>query len=182
VSKTFKTILIEFRACGEAKEWVGDKTLEEAWETCERTDWMLWLAAKAEVDRKTVVLAACAVARTALQYVKPGELRPLNAIETAEAWTRGETTLEEVRRAAYAASYAAVSDAAAASYAAAAASYAADAAYTVADYADDAAAYADDAWPAAKAEHLRVMCEVVRRHYPAAPVIPEAEIHSGSET
>ena len=107
MSKTFKTILIEFRACGEAKEWVGDKTLEEAWETCERTDWMLWLAAKAEVDRKTVVLAACAVARTALQYVKPGELRPLNAIETAEAWTRGETTLEEVRRAAYAAAGAA---------------------------------------------------------------------------
>ena len=43
-----------------------------------------------------------------------------------------------------------------------------------------AAAYA--AWPAAKTAHLKSMCEIVRRHYPAAPVIPEAEIHSGSET
>jgi hypothetical protein len=33
-------------------------------------------------------------------YVPEGELRPLRAIEAAEAWCRGEATTEEVRNAA----------------------------------------------------------------------------------
>jgi hypothetical protein len=78
---------------------------------------MLWLAARARVERKLLVLSACACAREALVYVPKLELRPLKAIETAEAWTRGEATLTEVRSAAYAA-YAATTAAAAATDAA----------------------------------------------------------------
>ena len=84
---------------------------------------MLWLlgrlSGKPESEsRKKLVLAACQCARLALPYVKKGEARPLKAIETAEAWARGEAgiTLGDVRKAA-AAAYAA--------YAASAVAYAA---------------------------------------------------------
>jgi hypothetical protein len=112
------------------------------------------------VPREVLVRYACLVARTVLDKVPAGEDRPRIAIETAEAWTRGEATIEEVRaaadaawdtpRGAYAAAYAA--DAA---YAAAAA-YAADAAYAAGANASDAAAYAA-AWAqqaGASPEHL----------------------------
>lgn len=100
-------------ACQEARVWVGDRDLATAWRECARGDWMLWLAARAGVDRRLVVEAACDCAEAALVHVPAGENRPRVAIETARRWSRGEATVEEVRRAAadaadaYAASYAA---------------------------------------------------------------------------
>lgn len=80
--------------------WVGSKPLECAWSECERGDWMLDWAVANGADRKLVVMAACACARTALQYVRADEDRPRAAIETAEAWARGEASAEEAWRAA----------------------------------------------------------------------------------
>ena len=83
----------------------------------------------------------------------PGEDRPRLAIETAEAWCRGEVTIEEVRAAADAA-YAAH----AAGYAAA---YAADtAAYHTAAHVSTLACCADlvrEVWPEPPAEVLAMM-------------------------
>src|SRR3972149_3370927 len=103
--------LVKLRACPEALEWVEEyDSLDEAWQVCERGDWSLWLAGKLSGSpdsdsRKRVVLAACQCARLSLKYVTPGETRPLKAIETAEAWSRGEgnITLSDVRKAADAA-------------------------------------------------------------------------------
>ena len=108
---SFHDKLIELGACEEAIQWVGDRTLEEAWTDCHRGDWMLWLADEIHVNRKLIVKAACACARLALPHVPAGETRPLIAIETAEKWCEGEATIEEVRKAAeaaYAAAYATV--------------------------------------------------------------------------
>ena len=137
--------LVKMGACEDAVAWVGDRDITAAWAECDRADWMLWLAGRV-VARKTVVLAACACARTALRYVLAGEDRPRVAIETAERWARGEATIAEVRSAAAAAAAYAADDAAyAAAYAADAAAYAADAAaYAAADAAAAAAAYAAD--------------------------------------
>jgi len=144
--KSTKDILTELGACPEAVKWAGRKTPKKAWETCKQSDWLLWIAGKLNVDRKLLVLAACGCARTALKYIPAGEDRPRIAIETAEAWTRGEATIEQVRTAAYAA-YAAADAAYAAADAAAsaAASAAADAAYAAADAAYAAASAAADA-------------------------------------
>ena len=90
--------LIKMGACEDAVAWVGERDIAAAWAECERADWMLWLAGRV-VAREPVVLAACACARTALQYVPAGEDRPQLAIETAEAWARGEATIAEVRSA-----------------------------------------------------------------------------------
>ena len=100
----------KYHPCSDAVAWIGDKTLAEAWSTCERGDWLLWLAGRVEVDRKLLVTCACQCARLVLPLVKKGELRPLKAIEAAEGWARGEVMKKEVRTAADAA-YAAAADA-----------------------------------------------------------------------
>ena len=115
----FRTWLAQRHACWEALEWLQERDAATAWSECPRGDWLLWWAAKVGVERKVVVLAACACARLALPYVAAGELRPLKAIETAEAWYSGKASLGDVR-AAYAADDASAA-AAAAAYAAAAA-------------------------------------------------------------
>ena len=162
-------------ACGEAVTWARTQpSANTAWTTCERPDWMLWLLGrlvKTDDDRKAIVLVACACARTSLKYVKAGETRPLKAIETAEAWCRGETTIEQVREARYAAdaassaaaSASAYASAYAASAAAAASAYAsAYAAAADADAAYDAAADAADARSKARNE----MADIVRAMVP----------------
>jgi len=141
----------KFNPCRESVVWMGDRTLAQAWDDCERGDWLLWLCAKAGVDKKKIVLAACGCARLVLHLVAEDEPRPRLAIETAEAWCRGEATIHDVKAAyaaAYAASaYAAYADAAyAAAYAAYAAYAGADAAAAYAAFAD--AAYADAAYAA----------------------------------
>ena len=169
-------------ACEEATEWVqglpADMPASDAWQRCERADWLLWLAGRAEVDRKLVVLVACDCARLALpiwQKRYPEDGRVPACIDTVERWTRGEATIEDVRaarRAAYdaaayadAAAYDAAAYAAAAAYDAAyAAVYAAAAAAAAAAY--DAAAAAYDAAAAARraqrASTLRQCADLTR--------------------
>ena len=172
-------------ACQEAIDW-GEQydSLDDAWLNCERGDWMLWLAGRlsgevGSASRKKLVLAACECARLTLPHVKKGELRPLRAIETAEKWARGEgnITLTDVRAAANAAYAAYAADAADAAYAAA---YAANAAYAAAHAANaaNAAAYAaayaanaaNAAYTAAHAATLKQCADIVRKHFPTAPI------------
>ena len=153
---TLEQLLSRTKACAEAREWAkGYPDLATAWAACPRADWMLWLAAKAIGEpgsdaHRQLVLAACACARHALPHVKPGEGRPLAAIEIAERWARREegVKLDQVRTAA----------AAADAYAAAAAAAAYDA----------AAAYAAAA--AARSKMLAACAEIVRANYPESPL------------
>src|SRR5690606_3193359 len=99
-----------------------DRDLRQAWEQCERADWLLWLAGRIGVDRKMLVRAACRCVRESLPIFEqccPGDDRPRKAIETAEAWCEGRATLAVLRKAAHAARYAAdAADAAHAAHAA----------------------------------------------------------------
>jgi len=170
--------LKKLEACKEAVEWAKQfTTLQEAWDVCERGDWMLWLLGKKSgkpesKSRKKLVLAACKCARLSLKYVKKGEPRPLKAIQTAEMWANGDisVSLQDVRNAADAA-YAV--DAAYAAYAAAdAAAYAAYAAADAAAYAAYAADAADAAYAAyaaayaARTKTLKKCASIVRKDYP----------------
>jgi len=177
-------------ACLAAVEWLHTQPdAEIAWQQCARGDWMLWLlgkqAGKPGSDaRRPLVLAACACARLALPYVRAGELRPLRAIETAEAWARGGAdapTLDAVRTAtitaaaAYAASDAA-SDAAiaAAAYAAsnAASDAASDPASNAASDAASAAAYAAAyaTYASVRTSMLAKCANIVRQFYQHVPI------------
>jgi len=161
--KSTKDILTKLGACAEAVKWAGRKTPKKAWETCKQSDWLLWIAGKLNIDRKKLVLAACACARTALKYIPAGEDRPRIAIETAEAWTRGEATIEQVRTATHAA------------HAAAHAAYTAHSAY-VADAAAQAAhsAYVADA--AAQAAHSAYVAHAAYTAH--AAYVADAAAHS----
>ena len=157
-AKNFQKWLVQHHACSVAVTWVRKHGygLAAAWEACERADWMLWLAAHVGVDLRLIVRVGCACARTALPFVPADEPAPRIAIETAERWTRGEATREEVRAAGYAAGacnadYAEA--AAAAADAAALAAKAAHAAKGATPAAAAAAAAADAAALAAKAAH-----------------------------
>ena len=136
--------LKRLRACPDAQMWAaatpGDPS--DLWSTCDRVDWLLWLAAESGIVLP-VVLAACDCARTAIGFVPAGEDRPLRAIDVAERIGRGEITGGAAVDAAGAAARAAV-DAGDAAVAAVAAGAAGDAA--------GAAARA-----AARAENLRLV-------------------------
>ena len=107
-------------ACAAAGDWLRETGFgsHEAFAKCQHADWILWLAGtmcqrRGWPTHKTVVLAACAVAATALKFVPKSEKRPAHAIRVARLWVRGKATIEEVRAAAdaayaaYAAAYAA---------------------------------------------------------------------------
>ena len=85
--------LKRLRACPDAQMWAaatpGDPS--DLWSTCDRVDWLLWLAAESGIVLP-VVLAACDCARTAIGFVPAGEDRPLRAIDVAERIGRGEIT------------------------------------------------------------------------------------------
>jgi hypothetical protein len=173
---TATAYLKSLHACEVACEWAETYAdIQAAWDACERSDWMLWLLAKT-ADRKLVVSMACLCARTALVHVPDGESRPLKAIITAEAWTRGEATIEEVRAARDAAAYAdnasvafyAASDAASTPLGDAAPTYA-DGAAAHAAYAAARAAYADHLYAyadAVRTAHLKKMSTMIRAEVP----------------
>ena len=149
-------VLRSLGACSESIAWADGygSAYTTALAACPERIWLTWLygrlLTRGHVRREPLVVAACLCAREVLHLVPAGEERPLRAIETAEAWSRGDATLDEVRAARSAAYYAADAAYAAAAAAADAAYYyyayaAADAAYAAAAAADAAADAATDA-------------------------------------
>lgn len=151
--------LVKMEACEEAVEWArGCATYAEAWEACERADWLLWLAAKkagprGSASHRAVVLGAALCAETALRYLPEGEDRPARAVDLAVRYGRGENVEARELRAAADAAWAAAACAAADAYAADADAYAAAAWAAAAD----AYAAAD-----ADADAERRMADIVR--------------------
>ncbi len=143
-------------------EHARDGTIRAVWDACKDAQLLLQVYAYAG-DRPGLVRAACACARTALK----GEDRPRIAIETAEAWTRGEATLDQVRKAAADAAYAADADYAAADYAASAA-YTAHTAHAAAAaaYAANAAARGHALAKLARGHALAKLAKLVRATVP----------------
>jgi len=145
-----KKYLKKSGACAEALRWVGDRTLQQAWDECDRPDWMMWLYRRNNPNKKTCVKIAIYAAKLCIENYKnkyPADKRPEMAIAAAEKWL--ENPSEDNARAADAAAKAAATAAyvdaveSAAAHVAHAAAYAA--AYTAEAAAADAAYYAASA-------------------------------------
>lgn len=140
------------KACGSSIQWIEEKniqSLEEVWHTCERGDWLLWIATKLNVDKRKLVLCAALCAH---MVVRMQDARSRDAVRVAFLWGRGKATDEQLssaRKAAWGAACGSGATAAAALAADAAAALAADA--DGADSAVRAAALAI-AWTAADAD------------------------------
>ena len=140
-----KELLTKLEACQPSIEWAGEKTVDEAWETCDRGDWMLWFYKKMYPDNlKELTLAKGHCANTVRHLMK--DQRSIDVVDAAIAFGEGKITKEELLKYAYSAYVAAVAadaaDAAAydAAYAASVASYAACFAATTATAAASVAA------------------------------------------
>ena len=181
-----KELLTKLEACEESIEWAGEKTIEEAWETCERGDWMLWFYKKMYPDNLSeLTIAKGHCANTVRHLMK--DQRSIDAVDAAISFGEGKIKKEELKKhaayadaayadAAYAdAAYADAAYAASAAYAAYAAAYAASAyaAYAAADYAAyaayaaayaaDYAAYAYAAY-AAKKQNQQQTADICRKY------------------
>jgi len=63
---TFREQLIRLWACEEALEWVGNKSLEEAWKTCKNPEWMIWILTQTDLD---LIDPVCDIAEEVLHLV-----------------------------------------------------------------------------------------------------------------
>ena len=112
-------LLRKFGACEDAREWCKTvPDLETAWNTCERSDWMMWALGAIEYkDDKALRLFACACVRgTPLPDGRAvwdllTDKRSRGAVDVAERYASGEATDQELA-AAWDAARAAARDAA----------------------------------------------------------------------
>lgn len=97
-------LLRKLGACKEAREWCKTvPDLETAWNTCKRSDWMLWaLDAIGYKDDKALRLYACACVRgTPLGDGRTVwdlliDERSRNAVQVSERYADGQATDEEL--------------------------------------------------------------------------------------
>ncbi|MEN6546032.1 MAG: hypothetical protein ABFE07_08335 [Armatimonadia bacterium] len=151
----FRQWLFRNDAWADVREWANGRTLKEAWATCPRADWMLWILEKlGYADDRTLRLFACWFVRQVWHLLTDPRSRA--AVEVAERYARGEATAEalaaaseDARAAARAAAWAAA-DAASNAAAWAAVDAASNAAFVrFADTAAEASAWASAAWSSA---------------------------------
>ncbi len=155
------TEIEKYNPCIEAIEYRKQfNTFKEAWENCHRGDWMLWIAAKLEVNHRQLTLAKAYCAETVIHLMK--DERSIHAVKVAKRYGRNRATKGQLNAAAYAASAAADAADAADAYAAAYAADADAAAYAAADAADAAAAAA--AYDAAKRDNQKLTADICRKY------------------
>lgn len=131
-------------ACAYALDWIGERTIKQAWNECERSDWMCWLLRKIAPNDQRCRLTAADFAERVWHLIRdePTKLAAAWAIGAARRGDRDEMDASYVATvdASYAASYAAYYAVyAASSYAPASAAYAAAVAAANVDAAADAA-------------------------------------------
>ena len=96
-----KELLKKLHACEEAREWAGDKTWEEIYNTCHRGDWLLWLFQRTNPnDKRRLVLVGAHCANTVRHLLNE---RSKLAVDVAISHGEGKATEEELADAAYAA-------------------------------------------------------------------------------
>jgi len=160
--------LKELKPCNEGLEFVkNSKSLLDAWNTCERGDWMLWIAKRLGCDLQTLTLAKGLCAKTVYKLMKDNRSR--KAVRVAIAFGLGKATIEELKVTA-ADAYAAYAAAAVAYEASAAVAYdvatAYDASATAYAYAAYDASYTDayaDAAAAAKKKNQKQTAAICRK-------------------
>ena len=136
-------ILKELNPCEDGYKFAKSKnSLLDAWETCERGDWLLWFAQRLGCPLKLLTLTKGLCAKTVMHLMQ--DKRSRQAVKVAIDFGNGNASREELFAAAYAAHAAANAAAAKATDHTAEYEYAAKAAYAAAAdcTADDAAAYA----------------------------------------
>ncbi|MCK9482546.1 MAG: hypothetical protein M0R38_12460 [Bacteroidia bacterium] len=80
-------------ACQESMDWIAEnniQSLEEAWNACERGEWLLWLAQELRINKRKLVMCGALCAHTVVEYMEDSRSR--NAVRIAFLWGRGKAT------------------------------------------------------------------------------------------
>jgi len=93
-----KELLIKMNACPKAIQWVGDKSVQEAWESCTRGDWMLWFAVKLQADKKKLFLVKSLACYEIIHLMK--DQRSRDAVLAASLYGKGRIPKKELEKAA----------------------------------------------------------------------------------
>ena len=157
-----KELLNKLNACKDAREWAGDKSWQEIYNTCHRGDWLLWLFKRTNPDDlKLLTLAKGHCANTVRHLMK--DERSLKAVDAAIAFGEGKISRDELDAAADAyVAYVAYAVSAAADDAA----YAYSAAYAASAAAAAAYAAAANAAYVAKKENQQLTADICRKYLP----------------
>lgn len=82
-------------------KWIEEnkiETLEEAWESCNRGDWLLWMAERLfGVDQRKLTMCAALCAHTVVQHIEDPISK--DAVRIAFLFSRSKVTLDEVKEA-----------------------------------------------------------------------------------
>ena len=101
-SPEWRTRLVSKDGYLDLAQWVASRpeaTFYDLWGDNIDPKWFFLLGEAGGATRQQLVFANCAVARLCLHLVPEGENRPRIAVETVEAWVRGEATEEQVAKA-----------------------------------------------------------------------------------
>ena len=160
--RMIKDELLRIGACRDAiREHGEDESIQQAWDKCQRPNWMIWLLKKINEKENKVLYVKITLefAKSVIELSKDSQQRPQKAIQAVEQWLlnpieENRLICKNAADAAYAAADAAY---AAAAYAVA---YAADAAYAAAVYAAEAAE------AATRINKKKSLCDIIRQIHP----------------
>jgi len=98
--------LTKMGACTNAIEWCGQFTgcnqIQQAWDACKRSDWMLWLLVNTNHNNRNLQMIACDCAESVLpnyESAYPDDDRPRKAIQAARDYVNDKITTEELQAA-----------------------------------------------------------------------------------
>ena len=94
-------VIKKYDPCQGVINWLGDRTIEEMVNECERGDWLLWLAKHAGVDLKKITLAKGLCAKQVKHLMT--DQRSRDAVDAAISFGKEELSREELDAAANAA-------------------------------------------------------------------------------
>lgn len=104
MDKTLADLLRQKKACGDALEWVGSRDAKTAWDTCSRSDWMVWLLEEFSVLDALMWESLAGEMAATLKTAEPGIYRKI--VQTVNLWKAGHADLEHLKTACRAATYA----------------------------------------------------------------------------
>jgi hypothetical protein len=90
-----KELLKKLNACKDAREWAGDKSWEEIYNTCHRGDWLLWLFKKTNPNDLQLLTLAKGHCANTVRHLMTDE-RSINAVDVAIAFGEGKASREEL--------------------------------------------------------------------------------------
>jgi hypothetical protein len=88
----------KFRPCKEGVKWIGDRTLEQFWNECDRADWMMWYLGEMKDEpgyptTKEVIFINVQIVRSVQHLME--DKRSIDALDVFEKYALGNASEEE---------------------------------------------------------------------------------------